>query len=162
MLIQGKLIAYSLVELMVVVALLAVLTVVGVTSYRNYSVSAAIAALMPLAGQAKNDVEIAHTKGTVFGGSVVPQVYVSSSDPNKPLGLRSISRGDYGCVNIDIDFAAFNISSASTWTLMLCPIDNGSSVEWVCGFYTDALLYDNVEYFPKECQAGYPATDSSF
>jgi type IV pilus assembly protein PilA len=148
---KSKNFAFSLIELMIVIAIISVLAVVAVTSYRDYVIRSSIAALIPLAGQAKNDVEDAHNEGTIFGTGG-GKTYVASSATDKPLGLYSMTRVDYGCVNITIDLAALRLDNTKTLILTWCPrVDNGS-IAWRCGY--DSTSYSGyISYFPSNCQA---------
>lgn len=140
---------FSILELMVVVSIIAVLAVIVVPSYRDYTLRATIASLMPIADKVKNEVEDAHNQGTIFGTSG-NQTYIASSAPDKPYGLLDLTRVAYGCVNISIDTAGIGLE-AQTLTLAWCPTVIEGSVQWQCG-YAAGSYADYVQYLPAKCQ----------
>lgn len=141
---------FSLIELMAVVAIIAILAIVAVPSYRDYTIRASIAALIPSADKVKNEVEDAHNQGTVFG-TTANQTYLASSATDKPYGLLDIIRVNYGCVNIDVDLNALNLDGTKQLTITWCPTVNNGSIEWRCGY--DAASYAGyIAYLPANCQ----------
>lgn len=142
--------AFSLIELLAVISIISILAVIAVPSYRAHNIRASIAALIPLADTAKNDVEVEHNQGVIFGTSA-DQVYIADSVADKPYALNDIVRVNYGCVNLNIDLAALNLDTSKQLTLVWCPtVDNGS-VEWRCG-YDPTSYADYISYLPANCQ----------
>lgn len=154
--------AFSLLELMVVSAIICILSVVGVVSYRDYTIKASIAALVPTADKVKNSVEDAHNQGTVFG-TTGAQTFVASGMANKPYGLLDIIRVNYGCVNLDIDLGALNLDNTKQLTMTWCPYLDHGAIEWQCGYDT-ASFADYIKYLPPNCQANVNTAiqDTSF
>lgn len=141
---------FSLLELMVIVAITCILAIVGVSSYRDYTLRASVASLIPTADKVKNEVEDAHNQGTIFGTSG-DQTYIDIAATNKPYALLDVIRVDYGCVNIGVDVTALNLDPAKQLIITWCPtIDNGS-IEWRCGYDT-ASDAGYVKYLPANCQ----------
>src|SRR5688572_16053278 len=97
--------AFSVIELMVVISIIAILAVVAIPSYRSYTVKASVASLIPVADKVKNEIEDSHNQGVVFGNNAGPE-YISSSTPDKPEGLISMSLEAYGCVALELDAGA--------------------------------------------------------
>jgi Tfp pilus assembly major pilin PilA len=146
---------------MTVVAIVCILAVVGVSSYRSYTIRASVAALIPTADKVKNAVEDAHNQGTVFGTSG-NQTYISSSVANKPYAMLDVIRVNYGCVNIDVDLNALNLDTSKQLTIMWCPTVNNGSIEWRCG-YTAASYSAYITYLPANCQnTSASITDTTF
>lgn len=142
---------FSLLELLAVLAIAAILSAVAISSYRDYTIRASIAALLPLADKVKNGVTDEHNQGTVFGASGA-QTYVDSSSTDKPFALQDITRADYGCVNIGIDLSALKLDVTKQLILTLCPTVDDSSIEWHCG-YDVASYAPYVKYLPANCQS---------
>lgn len=141
---------FSLLELMVVTAIICILSVVGVVSYRDYTIKASIAALVSTADKVKNSVEDAHNQGTIFG-TTGNETFVSSGTANKPYALLDVERVDYGCVNVDIDLAALKLDNTKQLTMTWCPYLDQGAIEWQCG-YDAASFADYIKYLPPNCQ----------
>lgn len=143
--------AYSLLELMVVVAIVASLSAFAFVSYQQYLVRSNIAALIPLADQAKNAVEDEHNQGTIFGASGT-EIFVADADTAKPFALANITRVAYGCVNVKLDLAALKLDTSKILIITWCPTENEGSVEWKCG-YDSTSFSSYLKYLPSNCQA---------
>lgn len=141
---------FSLLELLAVLSIVAILSAVAISSYRDYTLRASIAALMPLADKIKNQVAEEHNQGTIFGTSG-SQTYVDSSSSDKPFALLDITRSNYGCVNIGIDLSALKLDASKQLILVLCPYLDDNSIEWRCG-YDAASFATYVKYLPANCQ----------
>jgi len=142
--------AFSLIELMVVIGIVALLVTAGVISYKKSVISSNIVSLISAADAVKNSVESSHNQGTIFG-SGSSQTYVASTDTNKPHGLYSLTQVDYGCVDLNIDLAAIGLDGTKTLILVWCPSENNGSIEWACGY--DSSSYSSyLSYLPSNCQ----------
>jgi prepilin-type N-terminal cleavage/methylation domain-containing protein len=142
---------FSLIELMTVLAIITALAVTATISYRDYTIRSTIGSLLPLAEQAKTDVENAHNQGTIFGSSGT-QTYVSSSAADRPLGLMDIIRTGYGCVQIDINLTSIGLDGTKQLAMVLCPTINAASIEWQCG-YSASSYASYLSYLPATCQS---------
>lgn len=154
--------AFSIVELMIVIAIVAALATAIILTYKDYITRARISALMPLVQSVKVDVENAHNQGTIFGTGTT-QTYVSSSDPDKPSGLQSIIRGAYGCIDLQLNLAEIQLDVARDITIVLCPNKaDGNFIEWKCG-YESSTFADYITYLPADCQNSLASVrDTSF
>lgn len=148
---QPRLRAFSLIEITVVIIIVALLSTVGVISYKKSVVSSKIVSLMSSANIVKNSVESSHNQGTIFGSSS-SQTYVASTDTNKPLGLYSLTQVAYGCVDLNLDLAALGLDGSKTLILVWCPSENNGSIEWACG-YDSTSESSYLSYLPSNCQA---------
>lgn len=152
---------FSLLELLAVLAIVAILSTVAVTSYRDYTIRASIAALIPLAEKIKNEVSSEHNQGTIFS-TTGDQTYVASASTDKPYALLEIVRTNYGCINVGIDLATLKLDATKELILTLCPVVDGNSIEWRCGYDT-ASYAAYVKYLPANCQTvSTSILDSSF
>jgi prepilin-type N-terminal cleavage/methylation domain-containing protein len=143
--------AFGLLEIMAVLAIVAFLSSIAVASYRESVIKSNIASLIQLVTVAKADVEYAHNQGTVFGTSG-NQTYVASTDVGKPLGLESVVRVSYGCIDVTVSMADLNLDTSKDIVITICPNTNEENyIEWRCGYgaTTDA---DYVKYLPNDCQ----------
>lgn len=153
--------AFSLLELMVVVSIIAILAIVVVPSYRDYTVRASIASLIPVADKAKNEVEDAHNQGVIFGTSG-SQTYIAANAEDKPYGLATLTQGNYGCITIGIDLDALSLDTSQQLGISFCPRVVDDSIIWQCA-YSSGSSVDYVEYLPAICQQAVTSIqDTSF
>lgn len=161
--INSRVRAFSMVELMSVICIVGILSVISYSSYRDYVIRSAISALIPLASEVKNAVEVAHNDGTIFGTSAA-EVYVASSDTDRPYALLEMKRVNYGCINIGIDLDIIKLDSTGGKELIItwCPTSDYGGLEWKCGY--DATSYSSyLKYLPAECQSSSTSIrDTSF
>lgn len=143
--------AFSLIELMVVVAIVGTLSIVAVPSYQTQMMRSRIAALMPLADSMKVSVMEEHSYGTVFG--LTEEDIIAANATSKPQYLDNMVRTAYGCIQIQYDTSALGLDSGSELSLVLCPVtDNDSGlVSWNCG-YSVTTDVDYAKYMPGNCR----------
>ncbi len=144
--------AFSLIELMVVVAIVAMLATAAVPSFNNEMIQSRVASLMPLADSVKTYVLEQHNIGTVFGTTT--QVEIDSTTTTKlPKYLTSLVRDEYGCVTINYNTAQLGLNSAQQLALVYCPTNDEANgvVTWNCGYSaTSDTSYAN--YLPDACR----------
>lgn len=157
---RGHLSAFSLVELMVVVAIIGMLAVVATPSYSNYVLRSRVASLLPLVESVKIEVMEGHSFGTTFGATT--DVHIASGASNKPQYLDQLVRHNYGCVMVDYDLTQLGLESGGgeALELMVCPTAGSSVVTWNCG-YSASTTVAYATYLPAQCQQA-SVTDTTF
>ncbi len=142
--------AFSVIELMIVIAIVGLVAAFGMTAYREHVVRSTIASLVPITGSVKASVEFAHNEGTVFGTSG-NEVIIATLDTDKPFGLDSMTRTSYGCIELDLDMDDLKLDNLNTLVLVWCPSMNSGSIGWQCG-YGVASTASYITYLPNDCQ----------
>lgn len=145
--------AFSLIELMVVVSIVAILSAVAVPSYKNEVLNSQVASLIPILDSVKLDVMEQHNFGTVFGAT--QEVQIASDATTKPKFLGQLIRDSYGCVTVEYDLNQLGLDSSSgqKLSLVVCPLKDSSNtvVTWNCGYSSDTTTaYQN--YVPSSCR----------
>jgi prepilin-type N-terminal cleavage/methylation domain-containing protein len=164
--------AFSLIELMVVIAIVAILAAVAIPSYKTYQLKVNVNKTLPLiSGQLSNEI-VKYNKGNafsnniVFGGVTVGPVWVAinqnniqamyyekSTDGNGAViatllkGLDSIP----GAVAVSGDYPVIN--NYAYVTIGVRDLGNGV-MKTVCGHYfsSDISLQVPFSYLPANCQ----------
>lgn len=145
---------FTLIELMIVVAIIGILAAIAIPAYQDYTIRAQVSEGLNLSGGVKvsmsefyqdrgyfpSEAEIGLTATTVISGKYVTDVSVTggtSAAPNTP-GIITVTYGND---------AHSNIATATlTMTATPDPAGNQASVVWVCASAMPA------KYLPAACR----------
>lgn len=121
---------FTLIELMIVVAIVGILASLAVSAYQTYTVRAQVAEGISFAAGAKVPVVDAYT---VTGAPPASRVEAGlSADPTDTKGSY-VSRVDIVNGRVDITFGNDAHPDIATKTLSLTPYVSGGVVAWRCG-----------------------------
>ena len=139
---------FTLLELMIVVAIVGILASIAIPAYLNYTVRAKVTDGVIAAGSAKN----------VIGEYYAMFAELPPGGDNEAAGLRADSDSPYvdsvdwhpeQRIEIEFDEAALGIDGQLE--LGLEPIPTGSAIRWRCG--QDENTSDrNLKFVPAECR----------
>ncbi|MEY8714927.1 pilin [Francisella philomiragia] len=135
---------FSLVELMVVIAIIAILAAVAIPMYSNYTTRAKVGTEISKIGGLKAEVGelIANNNGTVTGSTS------GSTFSNIPTGVSVNSNGAI-TVNVGSANSGSGVLGANTTgSLTLTPDTANGSIEWDCSATGADLSQSTV---PSEC-----------
>ena len=128
---------FTLIELMIVVAIIGILAAVALPAYQDYTIRARVSELMLAASSARTAVtEAAQLANTIAIASYVSAIAIS---PTKFVSSGSV--GDAGTIVINatpaLGTTAFSLVLSPTWT--------GQTVTWSCNT-------SSPKYAPASCR----------
>jgi type IV pilus assembly protein PilA len=129
---------FTLIELMIVVAIIGILAAVALPAYNDYTIRAKVAELVVAGSAAKAAVvEKAHNDGTLASAGVGAQITTGGK-----VAEAIISSG--GVITVSSSDAAVGTAV----TVVLSPSLNSGKVIWACG----AAATAQHKYLPAECR----------
>lgn len=142
---------FTLIELMIVVAIIGILAAVAIPAYQDYTVRAKVTEGLGLASSAKTSVtEFFVTNGSLPTGNTSAGLAPASSiRGNYVKGVAVGTDGGNGSGVIEVTFSGQPISEK---TLLLVPTTAAGSVKWNCTRVVDGTTID-MKYRPSNCRS---------
>jgi len=136
---------FTLIELMIVVAIIGILAAVAIPMYLDYAVRAQVGQGINLASGAKAAVtEYYQDQGVFPGDNATAGVAAAGSISGKYVSQVAVT----GAGLIQVTFGNDANSKVSNAVLTMTPTDNLGSVSWACT--GDAVLVD--KWLPSSCR----------
>lgn len=135
---------FTLIELMIVVAIIAILAAIAIPQYQNYTKRAKISEGIVLADGAKLAVaETFQSKGSLPGTNLAAGYTTASSTYVTSVAI--ITNGV-----VDIVYQHFNDTNIDTKHLTLTPsTKNASSIQWTCAAGSSPVA---AQFLPATCR----------
>jgi prepilin-type N-terminal cleavage/methylation domain-containing protein len=159
--------AFSLVELMVVIAIIGVLSSIAIPSYKSYVIKSRVAELLtiaetmqPLIAQKYNDgtwstgglsdLGLTSTATTYITGFNASSTGTMSTGAPACAGITCPSGTIIGSIAVQGNTTAIGVSSGSATLIKVGCVSNNIIV-WTCGVSNNTGTA-NMVYFPSNCQ----------
>jgi type IV pilus assembly protein PilA len=133
---------FTLIELMIVLAIIGILAAVALPAYQDYTVRARVAEGLVLASSAKTTVSenIASNGGQLDAGNVC-------------TGANTAAAGDVASISCDNTTGVIKVvmsARAQNASFQLMPkVDGDKPVEWICA----PVSTEMAKYMPSTCRA---------
>ena len=133
---------FTLIELMIVVAIIAILAAIAIPAYQDYTIRAQVTEGLSLASGSKTAVaEYYQNRGSYPTDNSLAGVSVASSIMGNFVRATNVAAGT---ITVTYGYNANTKILAST--VQLIPTDRGGSTEWDC---SSAIL---DRYLPTQCR----------
>ena len=132
---------FTLIELMIVVAIIGILASVAIPAYQDYTAKAQVSEAFSLASSAKSAVSLYYAENGSFPSDNATAGIAGASSINGTY-VTSVTVGTAGAITIL--FAAPAVESGNT--VILTPTAEGGSTSWAC---TSATIVAN--HLPNTC-----------
>ena len=138
---KGKQKGFTLIELMIVVAIIGILAAVAIPAYQDYTAKAQVSEAFSLASSAKAAVSLVHAEtGTFPATNAAAGIAAAATITGKYVS--SVTIGADGVITI-----LFGASAVETGnSVLLTPTANGGSTGWAC---TSTTIV--AEHLPSSC-----------
>jgi type IV pilus assembly protein PilA len=139
---------FTLIELMIVIAIIGILAAIAIPAYQDYTVRTKVSEGLNLAGAAKLAVsETYDSEGSFMGaGNLSYGLPVFTSITGNYV--RSVQVGTSGVITITYNSSVGGDPSVDGQTLVLNPTPRAGSMEWSCTSATGIV----TKYRPSECR----------
>lgn len=135
---------FTLIELMIVVAIIGILAAVALPAYQDYTVRAKVSELMLAASSARTCVTEAYQG--VGGGSAVPAGVSSDCSINTTGKVTGATVNSAGVITVTGSTATTSVGQAVTVTLTPTVQSSAGTLTWAC-------TGSPVKYVPGSCRS---------
>ena len=126
---------FTLIELMIVVAIIGILAAIAIPAYSDYTIKARVSEAASLSGAAKTAVDIYFSEyGTLNGAKGPTTLGIGDPSDYKAKYVSIVEVGDSGVITVTLKTASGlglgEAGTSGTNTVVYTPTSKGSTLEW--------------------------------
>jgi type IV pilus assembly protein PilA len=141
---------FTLIELMIVVAIVGILAAIAIPAYQNYTIRARVTEGLSLANSAQTAIaEYAQSTGGVapVGGGALTGIVVANTGWTAPTATTNVASIDMSTAGV---ITTTYTAAAGSVVLTLTPLaDAAGNISWTCSVGANAAMYP---YVPQNCR----------
>ncbi len=138
---------FTLIELMIVVAIIGILAAVALPAYQDYTTRAKMSEVVTFAGSAK----------TAVSECIITTGDITSCDSNADVGLATTTISSNYVASVVVSGSGIitttikgtNVTGLDTATLTFTPTEANGGITWACAISSNTLN----KYVPQNCRA---------
>ena len=135
---------YSLIELMVVIALIGLLTGIAIPNYKSYTIRANVVELLSLAQPAKLAITEALIANVAQESLTNDTLHIASKPKHNKIQEMII---DQGVLHVTANSKKIGLAQNKTLTITLTPFVEEDSISWQC-----VTSLEFQRYMPSNCR----------
>lgn len=149
--------AFSLLELMVTIGIIAILTAISTPVYVSYTIKSNVSSALPVLESLKIQASEYYTVNNKFPTSLADISANSYSDSiiastKVATDTCPAVTGKMGCVQATFSNLLKSTNPLKGKVLSLVAIDSGTVIQWVCKSGDSSGNTIDISYLPKSCQ----------
>ncbi|HET7569227.1 MAG TPA: pilin [Gammaproteobacteria bacterium] len=153
---------FTLIELMIVIAIIGILAAIAIPQYQNYIVRSKVSEGLNISDSAK--VAVSETYQTLGRFATAANHSYGLPLPTSIVGkyVTSVTIGDKGKITVLYSDNLGGSPTVNGTELVLTPVTNVGSIEWICGNRTETVGTKSVtgsgtttpdKYLPANCRS---------
>jgi len=122
---------FTLIELMIVVAIIGILAAIAVPAYQDYTIRSRVSEAASLSGAVKTAMDVAYSEGYALGSipTTPASLNLSVSTSYTSKYVSNVAYDQSGVINVKLGVDR-SLGTAKSKSVVYSPISQGGNLEW--------------------------------